>query len=225
MYCANCGSKLSENAKFCPECGEKTNQTITLIQNNKKDEPYILSTENNKYIIPLSFFLMIFSAVLPFFKTLHLKVQLWLYSEEEVTSLIRMFLEDTFSDNGNGYASDMQAIEGWGWVFATQVTQLLLAMGIWMVVCYFFSIWNHDHNLNEELLKLQTIFATMFGVANFIAAVVMNNIVKKQLGSNEYMGATVNIWGYIMLVIPLAIYFIVIKPYFDSKKLNNIADI
>ena len=69
--------------------------------------------------------------------------------------------------------------------------------------------------MNEELLKLQTIFATIFGVANFIAAVVMNNIVKKQLGSNEYMETTVNIWGYIMLVIPLAIYFIVIKPYFD----------
>ena len=64
MFCRNCGSKLEDNIKFCPKCGNSVEQPITQTIDNKIHE----TNESNKTAYAnTSFWLAIIGIPLYFF--------------------------------------------------------------------------------------------------------------------------------------------------------------
>lgn len=50
MYCKNCGAKLEENSKFCPECGEATSEISIVAENFQSNDPTLPNITNGKPI-------------------------------------------------------------------------------------------------------------------------------------------------------------------------------
>ena len=41
MFCTNCGSKMNDDNKFCPNCGFQNTKSMPLIENNGTDNNFI----------------------------------------------------------------------------------------------------------------------------------------------------------------------------------------
>ena len=48
MFCDNCGARLNDNIKFCPECGTKVNQDNFLLLEQKKADVFSAYSKNIK---------------------------------------------------------------------------------------------------------------------------------------------------------------------------------
>ena len=46
-YCANCGNKIENNAKFCPKCGKQTVEETNNLQNNQPQNYTTTTTNTN----------------------------------------------------------------------------------------------------------------------------------------------------------------------------------
>ena len=46
MFCDNCGARLNDNIKFCPECGTKVNQDNFLLLEQKKADVFSAYSKN-----------------------------------------------------------------------------------------------------------------------------------------------------------------------------------
>ena len=54
MYCLKCGTKLSEEVKFCPKCGQKTSVESSEVTTgdtvSDNNIPSIIDIENNNFV-------------------------------------------------------------------------------------------------------------------------------------------------------------------------------
>ena len=68
-YCRNCGCKLEENAKFCPNCGEEVITTRVVIEKQLKEKEEMTQKEKKSLITVLSLLGIgvLFNFILSFF--------------------------------------------------------------------------------------------------------------------------------------------------------------